>query len=62
MSNQNFDKSRYDVVSLNRKGSEKKANYVQDAYHMSKTQKSSGQFVRVFADIFLKHETKKSYC
>ena len=55
-------KQQYDIVSLTRTGEEKRTNYVQHSTHMSKTQKSTGQFVRVFADIFLKHEAgKKSY-
>jgi hypothetical protein len=55
-------KHQYDVVSLTRTGSDKRANFIQNAQHMSKAQKSTGQFVKVFADIFLKHEAgKKSY-
>jgi len=56
------NKNEYDVASISRTGQEKRANYVQDAQRMSKQQQPSGQFVRVFADIFLKHEAgKKSY-
>ncbi len=51
----------YDVVSVSRKGSDKKANYIQPAHQMSKVEQPTGQFVRVFADMFLKHEGKKSY-
>jgi len=55
-------KNQYDIVSVSRAGSEKRANFVQDALHISKQQKPTGQFVKVFADIFLKHEAgKKSY-
>ncbi len=61
MSNDNFDKYKYDSVSVSRKGSEKKANYVKDGYHMEESEKSTGQFVRVFSDIILKHSGKKSY-
>ena len=61
MSNENFDRSKYDIVSVSRKGSEKKANYVKDGYHIEGAGKSSGQFVRVFADIFLKKETGDKY-
>ena len=58
----NSNKSQYDVVSVSRTGSEKKANFIQHADQMQKAQKSTGQFVRVFADMFLKHEAgKKSY-
>lgn len=52
----------YDVVSVSRQGTEKKANYIQHAHQMSAAQQTTGQFVRVFADMFLKHEAnKKSY-
>ncbi len=52
----------YDVVSVSRKGSEKKANYIQPAHQVGQVQQATGQFVRVFADMFLKHEaSKKSY-
>ena len=62
MSRENQDRNQYDVVSVSRAGSEKRANYIQDALHISKQNKSSGQFVEVFANIFLKHEAgKKSY-
>ena len=61
MSNQEH-KQQYDIVSLTRTGQEKRTNFVSSAAHMSKAEKSTGQFVRVFADIFLKHEAgKKSY-
>jgi hypothetical protein len=55
-------KTQYDVASITRKGQEKRANFVQNANQMNRVEKTSGQFVRVFADIFLKHEAgKKSY-
>lgn len=58
------ERSQYDIVSISRKGSEKRANYIQDAMNINinRKQSSPGQFVKVFADIFLKHEAgKKSY-
>lgn len=62
MDNQNKNSRNYDIVSISRANSPKKAHYVQDALHIEKQQKTSGQFVKVFADIFLKHEAgKKSY-
>ena len=61
MSNENFDRSKYDVISVSRKGSEKKTNYIKDGYHIEGSEKSSGQFVRVFSDIILKHTGRKSY-
>ena len=62
MSQDNRNKNQYDVVSISRVGSEKKANYIQDALHIGKQHTIAGQFVRVFADVFLKHEAgKKSY-
>ncbi len=55
-------KNEYDVASITRKGSEKRANYVQDALHIEKQEKPSGNFVRVLADVFLKCEAgRKSY-
>lgn len=62
MSAENFNKNNYDVVSISKANQAKRSNYVQDALYIGKQQKSSGQFVRVFADIFLKHEAgRKSY-
>lgn len=62
MNRENPDRNQYDIVSVSRTGSEKRANYLQDALHIRQQQKSSGNFVKVFADIFLKHEAgKKSY-
>lgn len=62
MSSETRDRSSYDVVSLSRIGSEKRANYIQDALQVNKQAKTSGQFVKVFADVFLKHEvSKKSF-
>lgn len=59
---QENNRNSYDVASISRVGSEKKANYIQDAMHISKQQKPTGQFVKVFADIFLKREAgRKSY-
>lgn len=56
------NRPQYDVASISRTGSEKRANYIQDALHVSSRQKVSGQFVKVFSDIFLKHEAgKRSY-
>ena len=49
-------KPSYDVVSLTRSGQEKRANYASLALHMARQPKTSGQFVRVFADVFLKKE------
>lgn len=59
MNNENQDKSLYDVASISRTGAGKRANYIQDALHIGKQQKPTGQFVKVFADIFLKHEAGK---
>ncbi len=60
MSEDKFDRNRYDVVSVSRSGSEKKANFVKDGFRMEKQEKTAGQFVRVFADLFLKQEASKS--
>jgi hypothetical protein len=60
--NRENPKNQYDVASISRTGQEKRANYIQDALHISKQQKPTGNFVKVFADIFLKHEAgRKSY-
>jgi hypothetical protein len=57
MNNQNADKRNYDVASISRPGKQKRANYVQNALHIdSKKLQTSGRFIKVFSDIFLKHE------
>ena len=62
MNADNQNKNSYDVVSISRGGSAKRANYIQDALHISKQARTSGNFVKVFSDMFLKHEAgKKSY-
>ncbi|OGB89846.1 hypothetical protein A2625_05290 [candidate division WOR-1 bacterium RIFCSPHIGHO2_01_FULL_53_15] len=62
MSNEKTDRNNYDIASISHLGQEKRTNHVQSALQMDKVEKSSGQFVKVFADIFLKHEAgKKSY-
>lgn len=62
MGNEKKDRNNYDIASISRTNSEKRANYVQDALHISKQAKPTGQFVKVFSDMFLKQEAgKKSY-
>ena len=62
MSQKSPNKSNYDVVSVSRAGSEKRTSYAQEAFFINKQGKTYGQFVRVFADVFLKHEvSRKSY-
>lgn len=62
MAYEDVAKNQYDVASITRKGSEKRANYVQDALHVEKQGKTAGNFVRVLADVFLKCEAgRKSY-
>ena len=57
MKKENPKRSNYDVASISRSGSAKRANYIQDALHIEKSKISTaGKFIRVFADIFLKHE------
>ena len=59
MTKDNPDKRNFDVVSVSRAGESKRANYIQDATHVSsKTSPGSGQFVKVFADVFLKSPTQ----
>ncbi|HVN67614.1 MAG TPA: hypothetical protein VMT55_04510 [Candidatus Sulfotelmatobacter sp.] len=56
-------RSNYDVVSIRGSGEDKPVNYVRDAYLIDRKQKTGGEFVKVFSDIFLKHEAgKKAYC
>ena len=59
MSNEN---KQYDIASISRSNAEKRAHYIQDAGQVGKPNKTSGQFVRVFANMFLKHTASpKSY-
>lgn len=60
MSDAKPDRNNYDIVSISRAGQEKRTNHVRQALFMEKSQKTTGQFVRVFADIFLKHEANKA--
>jgi hypothetical protein len=53
MSNEN---KQYDIASISRSSTEKRAHYIQDAGQVGKPNKTAGQFVKVFADIFLRHE------
>jgi len=63
MSNEQPKRSHYDVVSIRGTGESKPVNYVRDAYLIDRKQKTGGEFIRVFSDIFLKHEPgKKAYC
>lgn len=56
MTYQDIMKDQYDVVYLTRKGEEKRAHYAQNALWMDKLGKTTGNFVSVMADIFLKLE------
>ena len=56
---QDYLKDQYDVASITRKGQEKRANYVQDAMSLEKQAKTTGNFVKVMADIFLKLEASE---
>lgn len=57
------DKRNYDVVSISQPGKEKRANHVQSALEYDyKKVETPGQFVKVFADMFLKKEVgNKAY-
>jgi hypothetical protein len=58
MSEQNVDKYTYDVVSISRKNA-KSTNYVQDALQIESARTNGvSQFVKVFADVFLKKEAR----
>ena len=63
MNRENPDKRNFDVASISRSGKAKRANYVQDALQIDKAKvASSGNFIKVFADVFLKREAgNKSY-
>lgn len=62
MAHEEIRKNEYDIVSVSRAGSEKRANYVRDGMHIGKQEKPTGNFVKVMADIFLKCEAgRKSY-
>lgn len=63
MSHENPDKRNFDVVSVSRSGKAKRANYIQDALQIEKEKiASSGKFIKIFADVFLKKEAgTKSY-
>ena len=51
MNEQNIDRRNFDVVSLSQPGKTKKKNYIQSAMFLNGIEKTSGQFVKVFADI-----------
>ncbi|MDD4179669.1 MAG: hypothetical protein PHH14_06470 [Candidatus Margulisbacteria bacterium] len=54
----NNNRESYDVASISRVGSEKRVNHVRNAMQISQQQRPTGNFVKVFADIFLRHEIK----
>ncbi|MFH1387539.1 MAG: hypothetical protein ABIH50_07730 [bacterium] len=59
---QENSREQYDVASISKEGREKRINTVRDALYMSKLAKPTGQFVQVFADMFLKKEAgRKCY-
>ena len=62
MKDQAVDKRNFDVASISRQG-QKRANYIQDALHIDRSKLPvSGQFVKIFSDMFLKRETShKAY-
>lgn len=63
MKDQAVDKRNFDVASISRKGQAKRSNYVQDALHIDRSKiKQTGQFIKVFSDMFLKREVShKAY-
>jgi polyisoprenoid-binding protein YceI len=62
MSDAKPDRNNYDIASISRTGQEKRTNHVRQALFMEKSQKTTGTFVSVFADIFLKREAgQRSY-
>jgi hypothetical protein len=57
--NQAEHKHQYDVVSLTKVGQDKRTNFVSNAGRMEKAQKTTGQFVSLFSDMFRKVEYSK---
>ncbi len=62
MNRENADRRNFDVALINQPGKTRRA-HIRDALHIEKNLvKTSGQFIRVFADMFLKREAgNKSY-
>ncbi len=60
---ENVNKRNFDVASISRPGRTKRANYIQEALFIEKEKIStSGKFIKVFSDIFLKREAgNKAY-
>ncbi|PIS30819.1 hypothetical protein COT42_02435 [Candidatus Saganbacteria bacterium CG08_land_8_20_14_0_20_45_16] len=57
------DKNNYDVASISRPGQDKRANYVQFALEYDYTKVTRpGQFIKVFADMFLRKEGSNRGC
>ncbi|MFH1542228.1 MAG: hypothetical protein ABIE84_03965 [bacterium] len=55
--NQQLDKNNFDVVSISQPGKTKRSNHIQNALTLDpKRMKQSGQFVKIFSDMFLKKE------
>lgn len=53
----NNGRNNYDVASISRPGEDKRTNHVRNALHYDRTKVNKpGQFVKVFADIFLRKE------
>lgn len=60
MTHEQVDKRNFDVASISRPGQTKRANYIQDALHIDKSKvKATGEFVKVFANMFLRYEAGK---
>ena len=60
MAHEQVDKRNYDVVSISRPGKTKRTNYIQDALHIESSKvQVTGQFIKVFANMFLRCEASK---
>ncbi len=60
MTREQVDKRNYDVASISRPGQAKRANFIQDALHIESSRvQSTGQFIKVFANMFLRREAGK---
>ena len=55
MEEKQLDRNLYDVVTIKNQG-QKSTNHIRRADIMSAMDKPTGQFVRIFSDMFLKKE------
>jgi hypothetical protein len=56
MDGESTNKNNYDIASISLTGQEKRTNHVRHALFIEHDSTGPGQFIKVFADIFLKRE------